>query len=136
MDHSNVYGSDAEDAAELRTFKGGLLKTTPRGHHELDLLPPDLKADNNCTLSKAVTGVEPPAEVRCFKAGDGRSNENPDLAVTQTIFLRQHNRLAEELAYINPYGDDERLYQEARRIMVAQMQHITYNEWLPIVIGK
>jgi len=70
LDHSNVYGSDVTDAAELRTFKDGQLKVTPRkGHHELDLLPPDLNATDNCTLSKAVTGVEPPPEIRCFKAG-------------------------------------------------------------------
>ena len=49
--------------------------------------------------------------------------------------MRQHNLLATELSYINPHWDDERLFQEARRILIAQMQHLTYNEWLPIVIG-
>jgi peroxidase len=40
------------------------------------------------------------------------------------------------LAYLNPTWEDERLYQVARRILIAQMQHITYNEWLPIIIGR
>lgn len=72
LDHSNVYGSDAEEAASLRTFRGGLLKVTPRkGHHELDLLPPDENADTqmDCALSKNFTGVEPSPDIKCFKAG-------------------------------------------------------------------
>ena len=70
MDQSNVYGSDLNETLSLRTLTGGALKITPRrGHHGLALLPPDENAATNCTLSKNVTGIEPPKEVKCFKAG-------------------------------------------------------------------
>jgi len=70
MDQSNVYGSDLNETLSLRTLTGGALKITPRrGHHGLALLPPDENATTNCTLSKNVTGIEPPKEVKCFKAG-------------------------------------------------------------------
>ncbi|EFX63496.1 hypothetical protein DAPPUDRAFT_268331 [Daphnia pulex] len=135
LDNSNVYGSDDKTARELRTFKKGGMKVTPR--NELDLLPADEESKVSCTLSKTVSGIDPPTDVKCFKTGDtSRVNEHPNLAVTHTIFLREHNRLAAELARLNPGWDDERLYQEARRILAAQMQHITFNEWLPVIIGR
>lgn len=69
-------------------------------------------------------------------SGDIRMNQNPQLTVLQIILLREHNRLANALAHLNPHWGDETVFQEARRINIAQYQHINYYEYLPIFLGK
>lgn len=40
------------------------------------------------------------------------------------------------MASLNPHWGDETLFQEARAINIALIQHITFNEYLPMVLGK
>lgn len=69
-------------------------------------------------------------------SGDERVNEQLMLTVMHTMWMREHNRIADLLAHINPHWDDETIYQEARHIVAAEIQHITYNEFLPMVVGR
>ena len=52
-----------------------------------------------------------------------------------TIWVREHNRIARKLSNLNPTWSDESIFQEARRIVIAEMQHITYQEFLPSLLG-
>ncbi len=122
IDASNVYGSDVERADWLRTKDGtGRLKISAG-----NLLP-----YNTAGLPNA-GGLSP----RLFLAGDVRTNEQIALATMHTLFVREHNRLADLILATEPHLDDEEVYQRARAIVGAQMQVITYKEFLPILLGS
>ena len=72
---------------------------------------------------------------QCYLAGDLRVNEQTALTVMHTIWVREHNRIATALSALNPQWDEEKLFQEARKIVGAQIQKITYKDYLPLLIG-
>ena len=53
-----------------------------------------------------------------------------------TIWIREHNRIARLMQEANPRINPTELFEQTRRIVIAEVQHITYNEWLPIIVGK
>jgi peroxidase len=116
IDASNVYGSDVERAAELRRFKRGELKKGRR-----QLLPFNLDGFPNA----------PTTDASYFIAGDVRSNEQNGLTALHTLFMREHNRIARDFRALG----DEQAYQMARTIVAAEIQYITYNEFLPVLLG-
>jgi hypothetical protein len=123
LDGSMIYGSDAARAMALRTGIGGLLKTSAG-----NMLP-----FNTMGLANDTSGLGPPEAF--FVAGDVRANENVELTAIHTLFLREHNRIARKIAASNPTLSDEEVYQRARRIVVGEIQSITYNEYLPALLG-
>lgn len=127
IDGSTIYGSSKEEAENLRTFSLGQLRIQFNDNGD-ELLPADLNG-LDCRAGDN-------SERKCFKSGDVRVNEHPGIASMHTLWVRQHNRLAITLADLNPHWNDEQIFQEARRIVGAQIQHITYNEYLPVVLGK
>ena len=108
IDGSMVYGSDATTAASLRNAAGRMLTS------EGDNLP-------------IVDGA--------YVAGDIRVAENPDLIALQTLFVREHNRQVDLLAAAHPDWTGDQLYDQARAIVTAEIARITYNEFLPHLLG-
>ncbi len=131
MDASMIYGSDSTTAIALRTMSGGKLKMSASG-----MLP----LNNSANFPG---GVVPQANIpggvpdnQLYAAGDVRANENVELTSLHTVFVREHNRWAERIAKLNPKLNDQEIYQRARAVVIAEIQSITYNEWLPAVLGS
>ncbi len=47
----------------------------------------------------------------------------------------EHNKIADRIKQANPSFSDETIYQLARAEVIAELQAITYNQWLPDVLG-
>lgn len=121
IDASQVYGSDPVRAAALRRNDGSGKLETSAG---------DLPPFNAPGLPNA-GGARPDL----FLAGDVRANENLLLSAMHTVWLREHNRLADEIADSNPGLTGDAIYEEARARIGAMLQVITYNEFLPLLLG-
>ncbi len=109
IDASMVYGSDEETAQALRGAGGKLL------------------IGEDGLLLAAGGGV---------LAGDVRAAENVALTALHTLFVREHNRWVDRLSDQDPSLSDDELYAAARNRVEAEIQAITFNEFLPILVGK
>ncbi|XP_037082057.1 peroxidase-like [Pollicipes pollicipes] len=128
LDASNVYGSSDEEMNQLRLFSGGMLRYTHLRYRKPLLPPGDVNVHSECRMTSD--------NLHCFTAGDDRVNEQPGLTSMHTLWMREHNRVARGLARMNPLWGDDRLFHEARKVVGAMVQVITYNEWLPVVLGR
>ena len=112
IDASMVYGTSEAQASDLRTNDG-----TGRLYLDED-------------------GYLPTDENGQFKAGDPRVGEQQQLTSMHTVFAREHNRIADTLSDANPDWSGEQVYQESRALVGAQIQAVTYNDWLPKLLGE
>lgn len=119
LDGSAVYGATEDTLAVLKGQHGKMATAAD------DRLPMALNGD--CR-------VRFPGEY-CQAAGDPRVDVFVGLGLLHTLFVREHNRLVTALTSINPHWTDEVLFQEARRIVAAELQHVTYLYALPPWLG-
>lgn len=110
IDGSQIYGSSQATANSLKAADGAHLATSD---------------GNNLPI---VNGR--------FVAGDGRVMENDYLTSIQTIWMREHNFQVDKLQAANPALAGEALYQQAKAVVVAELQDVIYHEWLPKLLGN
>ncbi|RXG52109.1 Dual oxidase [Armadillidium vulgare] len=141
IDGGLVYGTSKAWADLLRINKEGQL--TPNGklawHSKLG---PDFPAEN--TQRMPLANPPPPtnhsqfverqytANVdRFLKLGNPRGNENPFLLTFGIFWFRWHNAIAGFLKKKYPSWDGERIFNEARKWVIATQQSVTVYDWLP-----
>ncbi|XP_030054785.1 peroxidasin homolog isoform X2 [Microcaecilia unicolor] len=132
IDASNVYGSSDHESQEIRdsASQRGLLRQGIVQRSGKPLLPFATGPPTECQRD------ENESPIPCFLAGDHRANEQLGLTSMHTLWFREHNRIATELLKLNPHWDGDTIYHETRKIVGAEMQHITYSHWLPKILGE
>jgi hypothetical protein len=136
LDLSQVYGSTDAVSNILRSHVGGQLRTSPGS-----FLPreSDFTAAELATLNHDEGGIANDAhqvpDSQLFVAGDKRVNENVELMSQQTVFMRNHNRLASQIHAAFPSASDEQIFQEARKLNIAEYQNIVFNGYVPSIVG-
>ncbi len=110
IDGSMVYGSTEAQNQLLREFSGG-------------------------RMLESEGGFLPTSDDGSFLAGDIRFGENVNLTAMHTMWVREHNHWAAVLEQDFPEWNDEQLFQESRAIVIAEIQAITMNEFLPALLG-
>ncbi|XP_014852825.1 PREDICTED: thyroid peroxidase isoform X3 [Poecilia mexicana] len=133
IDASLVYGHTPQLQSDLRDLSGRSGKLAVNGRFQdrqgRPYLPFVAETPSACGAAGRGRGVE------CFRAGEARVNEGLPLIVLHTLWLREHNRLADTLKLINQHWSPEAVFQEARKIVGALHQIITMRDYIPKVIG-
>ena len=116
LDCSAIYGSPSNQQTNyIREYKYGLLKCSEGG-----LLP----LNDGTILNNGL-----------FVAGDLRVNKHIGLVSLHNLFVREHNYWAKRIFKICPKLTDEEIYQKAKIIIESEIQSITVNEYLPLLLG-
>ena len=97
-----------------------------------------LRESSSCRMRTSPGNLLPfhPTSSNSFIAGDARSTEHSVLASMHTLFVREHNRLCALLEQQQPTWTNEERFWKVKEVVTAKVQHITYNEWLPALMGS
>ncbi|EFN70161.1 Dual oxidase [Camponotus floridanus] len=144
LDGGLIYGTSKAWSDVLRTNSSGILQPDGQLASSYFGLYPDYN-----TVRLPMANPPPPIHhhqyvsqhysesvTRYFKLGNPRGNENPFLLTFGIIWFRWHNFVASHIKRHNPNWSSDKIYNEARKWVIATQQHIIVDEWLPSWLGK
>lgn len=134
IDLSPLYGIKPAHTDCLRSRQGGRLKSQMIGQEEY---PPYYFGSDGNPLPEFVAlpltfpkQLPPERKQRLFAMGVDRANNQIGYVMFNTLFLREHNRIAGELQKSYPSWDDERLFQTARATLIVLLIKIVVEEYI------
>ncbi len=151
IDLCQIYGLDEATARILRSKQGGKLTSQSiNGEECLDYLcepdgaggwkvrQPYQALPYAVQLDRIFEGFPLERREKAYATGLERGNSSIGYVAVSTIFMREHNRLCDELAQRNPEwgGDDERLFQTARMINIVLLLKLVVEDYINHIVGE
>lgn len=139
IDLSTLYGIHPSHTSLLRKGERGLLKSQHLNGEEFPPFYFDSAGDAleefkdlPITLPRPPWRPELPLErkTKLFAMGVERANNQIGYVMLNTLFLREHNRLANLLSDMYPHWDDERVFQTTRCILIVMLIRIVVEEYI------
>lgn len=153
IDMCTLYGRTAEQTRALRVkdpapHERGLLRSEMQDDEEY---PPrlyrdgEMVADFECLdwplgLENVIAATKHPnANIAAgakktlseiFAVGGDRVNSVPQVSMMNTLWLREHNRLAREIGRQKPDWDDDQVFETARNIVIVEFIKIVVEDYI------
>ena len=140
IDLSPLYGRTKKQTAALRKESK---KTGKKGRLDSQLIAQEeyapylykngeIKPEYKNVLDTPLGIKKVPVEnlSHLFAFGGDRANASPQMSMMNTLFLREHNRLASEIAKNYPDWDDERVFETARNTNIILFIKIVVEEYI------
>ncbi len=131
IDLCQIYGLTKQASSDLRLHDDGLMACQGDGE---ELFPPYLYAADGTKRFPSISVAREPAfdpreRPHLFAIGTDTGNVQIGHVLMNTLFLREHNRLARALKATYDW-DDERLFQTARNINIVILLKIAVEEYI------
>ena len=133
IDLTPLYGLNKNVTDLIRAFEGGQLKSQflngeeyPPFLCENGVVKPEYEKLGQVLFHER-TAVE---RGQFFAMGGDRANVQIGYVMFNTLFLREHNRVARLLAAEYPTWNDERLFQTARNVVIVTLIRIVVEEYI------
>ncbi|HEY0167029.1 MAG TPA: peroxidase family protein [Jatrophihabitans sp.] len=143
IDLSQLYGQHQDVTDLLRTRRGGELKSQlireqefppyymgqdGRPKPEFAGLPITFPGSDRKAVS--TSDLDPVQRQSLFALGIARGNIHYGFVMMSTVWLREHNRLARQLAATHPAWDDERIFQTVRNVLIVLLLKIVVQDYI------
>jgi prostaglandin-endoperoxide synthase 2 len=139
IDLCPLYGRTAAQTLALRLCsdaigsRGRLKSQQINGEEYAPFLYKDGAVDPQFAVLDSPLGdskLEPARRDTLFAFGGDRANSVPQVSMLNTLFLREHNRLAAEIEAAEPGWDDARVFETARNTVIVLFIKIVVEDYI------